>query len=317
MELLLLEPVFKQMIWGGSRLRDDFGYDIPGDNTGECWAISAHPHGDCTLKNTEYKGKTLSWLWENHRELFGNVQGDRFPLLIKIIDAKADLSIQVHPDDDFALLNENEYGKNEMWYILDAEEGASLYYGTNKEITKDEFRARIEDNTILDVLKKVPVHKGDVFFIEAGTIHAIGEGIVICEIQQNSNTTYRVYDFGRVGKDGKPRELHIEKAIDVSNLTPLESDFKPIGEEKDYGTYKCAMMATCEYFTTYVYDVKTECSVKVDEESFASFVIVDGEGSIESDDTMLSIRKGDSVFASANTGKVTIKGSCRFILSKV
>lgn len=106
MELLLLEPVFKQMIWGGSRLKDDFGYDIPGDNTGECWAISAHPHGDCTLKNTEYKGKTLSWLWENHRELFGNVQGDRFPLLIKIIDAKADLSIQVHPDDAYAAEHE-------------------------------------------------------------------------------------------------------------------------------------------------------------------------------------------------------------------
>ena len=240
-----------------------------------------------------------------------------FPILIKFIDAKGNLSIQVHPDNEYALRVEKEYGKTEMWYILDAEEGASLYYGTNKEITKEEFRARIEDNTILDVLKKVPVHKGDVFFIEAGTIHAIGEGIVICEIQQNSNTTYRVYDFGRVGKDGKPRELHIEKAIDVSNLTPLESDFKPIGEEKDYGTYKCAMMATCEYFTTYVYDVKSECSVKVDEESFASFVIVNGEGSIESDDTMLSIRKGDSVFASANTGKVTIKGNCRFILSKV
>ena len=126
-ELLLLEPVFKQMIWGGSRLKDDFGYDIPGDNTGECWAISAHPHGDCTLKNTEYKGKILSWLWENHRELFGNVQGDRFPLLIKIIDAKADLSIQVHPDDAYAAEHENgSLGKMECWYILDAKEGGTI-----------------------------------------------------------------------------------------------------------------------------------------------------------------------------------------------
>ena len=132
MELLLLEPVFKQMIWGGSRLKDDFGYDIPGDNTGECWAISAHPHGDCTLKNTEYKGKTLSWLWENHRELFGNVQGDRFPLLIKIIDAKADLSIQVHPDDAYAAEHENgSLGKMECWYILDAKEGGTIVIGHN------------------------------------------------------------------------------------------------------------------------------------------------------------------------------------------
>ena len=242
---------------------------------------------------------------------------ENFPMLIKFIDAKGNLSIQVHPDNAYALRVEKEYGKTEMWYILDAEEGATLYYGTNKEITKEEFRERIENNTILDVLKSVPVHKGDVFFIAAGTIHAIGAGIVICEIQQNSNSTYRVYDFGRVGKDGKPRELHIEKAIDVSNLKPLESDFKPIGEEKDHGTYKFAMMASCDYFTTYVYDVKSECTVKVDEESFASFVIVDGEGSIESADTLLSVRKGDSIFASADTGKVTIKGECRFILSKV
>ena len=320
MALVRLLPAFKDYLWGGTTLKENYNKKTDLDIVAESWELSTHKDGQSIVDSGEYKGLTLSEYVEKLGKDALGTKGNAFeffPILIKFIDAKGNLSIQVHPDNEYALRVEKEYGKTEMWYILDAEEGASLYYGTNKEITKDEFRARIEDNTILDVLKKVPVHKGDVFFIESGTIHAIGEGIVICEIQQNSNTTYRVYDFGRVGKDGKPRELHIEKAIDVSNLTPLESDFKPIGEEKDYGTYKCAMMATCEYFTTYVYDVKTECSVKVDEESFASFVIVDGEGSIESDDTMLSIRKGDSVFASANTGKVTIKGSCRFILSKV
>lgn len=320
MALVRLLPAFKDYLWGGTKLKENYNKHTDLDIVAESWELSTHKDGQSIVDSGSCKGMQLSDYLETLGKDALGTKGSAFeffPILIKFIDAKGNLSIQVHPDNEYALRVEKEYGKTEMWYILDAEEGASLYYGTNKEITKEEFRERIENNTFLDVLKKVPVHKGDVFFIEAGTIHAIGEGIVICEIQQNSNTTYRVYDYGRVGKDGKPRELHIDKAIEVSNLTPLESDFKPAGEEKDYGTYTCAMMASCEYFTTYIYDVKSECSVKVDEESFASFVIVDGEGSIESDDTMLSIRKGDSIFASANTGKVTIKGNCRFILSKV
>ena len=182
MELLLLEPVFKQMIWGGSRLKDDFGYDIPGDNTGECWAISAHPHGDCTLKNTEYKGKTLSWLWENHRELFGNVQGDRFPLLIKIIDAKADLSIQVHPDDAYAAEHENgSLGKMECWYILDAKEGGTIVIGHNAK-NHEEVEEMIRGKRWKEFIREIPVKKGDFFQINPGCammreLHGIGNNL--------------------------------------------------------------------------------------------------------------------------------------------
>lgn len=320
MALIRLTPAFKDYLWGGTKLKENYNKNTDLDIVAESWELSTHKDGQSVVDSGNDKGMLFGdYLEKAGKEVLGTKGAafEFFPMLIKFIDALDNLSIQVHPDNEYALRVEKEYGKTEMWYILDAEEGACLYYGTNTEITKEEFREKIENDTILDVLKKVPVHKGDVFFIEAGTIHAIGAGIMICEIQQNSNSTYRVYDFGRVGKDGKPRELHIEKAIDVSNLKPLTSDFKPCGEWIDNKTYKSAMMATCEYFTTYVYEVKSECSVQVNEDSFASFVVVDGEGSIESADTMLSLRKGDSFFADANTGKVTIKGNCRFILSKV
>ena len=197
MELLFLEPVFKEAIWGGTKLRDSFGYDIPSDTTGECWAISAHKNGDCKIAGGRYDGRYLSQLWEEEPELFGNYPGSQFPLLIKIIDAKNDLSIQVHPDDAYASEHENgSLGKTECWYVLDCEPGAFLYYGFDHEISKAEFEERIKNNTLTEVLNAVPVHKGDCFFIPAGTLHAICKGIVIAEVQQNSNVTYRVYDYG-------------------------------------------------------------------------------------------------------------------------
>lgn len=321
MAIVKLKPAFKDYLWGGDKLKKDFHKETDLDIVAESWELSTHKDGQSVVVTGEHAGKTLTeYIDAVGKDVLGTKgnQFEFFPILIKFIDAKGNLSIQVHPDNEYALRVEKEYGKTEMWYILDCEEGASLYYGTNTEITKEEFRERIENNTILDVLKKVPVHKGDVFFIESGTIHAIGEGIVICEIQQNSNTTYRVYDFGRVGADGKPRELHIDKAIEVSNLSPLPENFKPQGELEVHEGYTRALMASCEYFTTYIYEVNGECTVDVDDESFASIVIVDGEDvTIENGDTTLDVRKGDSVFADANTGKVTIKGTCQFILSRV
>ncbi len=320
MAMVKLSPAFKDYLWGGTKLKERYNKVSDMDIMAESWELSTHKDGQSVVASGPFTGMQLSdYLEKLGKEALGSKGAafDNFPILIKFIDAKGYLSIQVHPDNDYALRVENEYGKTEMWYILEAEPGACLYYGTNQEISKEEFRERIENNTILDVLKSVPVHQGDVFFIESGTIHAIGAGIVICEIQQNSNTTYRVYDFGRVGKDGKPRELHIDKAIEVSNLKPIESNFKPAGKTEDHGTYTCAMMATCNYFTTYVYDVKEEAAVDVNEESFASFIIVDGEGEIENGDTKMPITKGDSIFVSANSGKVCVKGKCRFILSRV
>ena len=315
--ILKVQPVLKEKIWGGTKLRDVYGYDIPSDHTGEAWVISGHKSGDCPIVEGEYKGKTVSWMFENHRELFGNVEGDQFPLLVKIIDAKQDLSVQVHPDNEYALRVEHEYGKTEMWYILDCEPDSFLYFGVNKEITKEEFERRIQDNTLLDVLKAVPVHKGDVFFIKSGTIHAIGAGIQICEIQQNSNTTYRVYDFGRVGKDGKPRELHIQKAIDVSNLSPIESDFKPCGPEEKNGDCDTVRLATCEYFTTFESTLNGTTTLHVDDESFGSILLIEGNATIENDGTTLEVNKGDSVFIDANSGDVKITGNCQWIYSRV
>lgn len=317
MEIMKLKPAFKDYLWGGTKLKQFYNKHCDLDIVAESWEVSTHKDGPSVITDGKYAGKTLpAYLQEVGNDVLGTKgkSFEDFPMLIKFIDAKGNLSIQVHPDNEYARRVEHEYGKTEMWYILEADEGASLYFGTSKEVTREEFKAKIEDNTVLDVLKQVPVHKGDVFFIEAGTIHAIGEGIVICEIQQNSNSTYRVYDFGRVGADGKPRELHIEKALDVSNLKPLESDFKPCGKTEKHDTYDVTMLGTCDYFTTYLYNVKDTCEIHVDEESFAAIIILDGKGTMENDQTF---EKGDSFFVPAGYGKVKIKGNCQFILARV
>lgn len=216
MTILKLKPACKDYLWGGHRLVEEYGIEYDGDILAEAWELSCHPDGPSVITNGEYAGKTLKeFIDEKGMEVLGlHCRRFReFPILTKFIDARDNLSIQVHPGNSYALKNEGQYGKTEMWYVLDAEEGAILYYGFKKEITKEEFARRIKDNTILEVLNAVEVHKGDVLFIESGTLHAIGKGLLIAEIQQNSNVTYRIYDYGRVGKDGKKRDLHIEKAL--------------------------------------------------------------------------------------------------------
>ncbi len=222
--LIKLNPVFKEVVWGGDRLKTVFGYDIPGDNTGECWGISAHPHGDCTVEGGEYDGKTLSWLWKNKPELFGrsrepeNLKNDHgsdiFPLLTKIIDAKKDLSVQVHPDDDYARIHENgAKGKTECWYILDCDPGTTIIIGHNAK-TREELKSMINNGRWSEFLREIPIKKGDFFQIFPGTVHAIKGGTVILETQENSDVTYRVYDYDRL-QNGKLRELHIQQSIDV------------------------------------------------------------------------------------------------------
>ena len=232
---------------------------------------------------------------------------DFFPILIKLIDAKDDLSIQVHPDDEYALRVEGEYGKTEMWYIVDCEEGAYLYYGVKEEISKEEFERRIKDNTLTEVLNKVPVKRGDVFFIPAGTIHAICSGILICEIQQNSNTTYRIYDYDRRDKDGNPRELHVAKAQDVSQLTPSP-------EQKKYDNN---VLADCKYFTVEKVDCEGEERIALSDDSFRSLVILSGDGSIEIGGECVEFTKGDSLFIPAQNSEATLKGDFEAVLSYV
>lgn len=317
MSILKLKPAFKDYIWGGTRLRDDFGKDCDFDKVAESWELSCHKDGNSVVADGEFAGLTLAQYIERSGKAVLGTDCDKFenfPILIKLIDAKDNLSVQVHPDNEYAMRVEGEYGKTEMWYIVDCDPGATLLYGFKHEISKDEFAQRIADNTLLEVTNAVPVKKGDVFFIQAGTLHAIGKGILIAEIQQNSNTTYRIYDYGRVGKDGKPRELHVEKAKDVTALCPAKSYPETPVEKMDGYTSK--LLSSCDYFTTYALDVADKAVLEADDKSFNSILILEGEGKVIGDDTV-GFKKGDSIFVSAGTGKYAIDGACKAILTKV
>lgn len=214
-DLIFLEPVLHGKLWGGRRLETDYGYDLPEGPVGECWAISAHPNGDCLIKGGAWDGLHLSDLWRDHRELFGNAEGEVFPLLIKILDAQDDLSIQVHPDDAYAAEHENgSLGKRECWYILDAREGGDIVVGQRAK-DRAEFAAMVAEGRWDDLLNRVPIKSGDFFQIDPGTVHAILGGTLVLETQQSSDVTYRVYDFDRRQPDGTLRELHISQAEDV------------------------------------------------------------------------------------------------------
>lgn len=323
MSVLKLIPACKDYLWGGHRLVDEYNKEYDGDILAETWELSCHPDGPSRIANGLYAGKTLAEYIEAEGKGVLGTHCRRFrdfPILIKFIDAKQDLSVQVHPDNRYALKNEGQYGKTEMWYVVDAGEDAALYYGFKQEISKEEFAERIQNDTVLDVLNKVPVQKGDVLFIESGTIHAIGADILIAEIQQNSNVTYRVYDYGRVGKDGKKRDLHIEKALAVTDRVPL------IKTKKSY-----PHVADCDYFTVDKLNLDGKMmrrmEGRVSDESFVSILILDGEGTVscvgdcgreETDDTQrVSYRKGDSLFLPAGSGDYVIEGSCDALITTI
>ena len=233
--------------------------------------------------------------------------------MIKLIDAFDNLSIQVHPDDKYAREVENEFGKTEMWYVLDASEGATLIYGFKNKISKDEFKQAIESNTLLDKLNVVSIKKGDTLFIEAGTVHAIGKGALIAEIQQNSNCTYRVYDYGRVGADGKPRELHIQKALDVSNTVPPTHDIKPMGKTEITDGNEKQLITSCDLFNVERYKVANEITLSTDEKSFMHILVIDGEGKIDG----TNAKKGDSFLVPADFGKFEIIGKIEFLATRL
>lgn len=313
MSILKLKPSCKDYLWGGSRLVEEYGKEYEGEVLAETWELSCHPDGPSVIRNGKYTGRTLSeYIEREGKDVLGTHcrRFRDFPILTKFIDAKDNLSIQVHPDNRYALKNEGQYGKTEMWYVMDAGKEAFLYYGFKKEISREEFARRIQEDTLLEVLNAVPVQKGDVLFIESGTIHAIGKNILIAEIQQNSNVTYRVYDYGRVGKDGKKRDLHIEKALAVTNRIPIV---------KDNSSYP--HVADCDYFTVDKLNldgkVMRELTGEVSEESFASILMLDGEGIIENEGETLGYKKGDSFLLSAGSGKYTIKGTCDALITTI
>lgn len=315
---LLLKPAIKDYLWGGTKLKTDFGFETEKEIAAEAWMLSCHKDGMNIVLNGEHKGKTLNEVLEiwgesalgNNAEKFSY-----FPILIKLIDAKQKLSVQVHPDDEYALANEGEFGKTEMWYIVDCEPDAKLAYGFKKNINKAQFEKRIKDNTLDEVINYVPVKKGDVFFIEAGTLHAIGEGILIAEVQQNSNTTYRVSDYGRLGADGKPRELHIEKAIEVTNLKTPNIPYGDIGRVIVNNKNTIKELAVCDKFFANLLELNTQIEL-YSPESFVSLIVLDGNVSIKWSDSEIIAKKGDSVFVPACL-KAVLSGQAEILYSYV
>jgi mannose-6-phosphate isomerase len=304
---LLLKPVIKDYLWGGTRLKTEFGFETDKEIAAEGWMLSCHKDGTNTVENGAYAGKPL----DEVLRLWG--YEEKFPILIKLIDAKDRLSVQVHPDNKYALENEGEYGKTEMWYVVDCEEGAQLIYGFKDKISRSEFEERINNNTLDEVMNYVPVKKGDVFFIKAGTLHAIGKGILIAEIQQNSNTTYRVSDYGRLGADGKPRELHVKKAVDVTVTGVPTIPYGKVGEVKSfcYGTER--QLAECEYFKTLKLDLDGEKEINA-EDGFVSLLVLSGEITVKYDGGEVKAQKGGSILIPQGI-KVLMSGRSEVICS--
>ena len=319
--VIRLAPAFKDYLWGGTRLRDRYHKQCDYDQVAESWELSAHPDGSSVVASGRHRGLPFGkYLKTVGPEALGwkCAPLTAFPLLIKFIDARENLSVQVHPHDDYALEHEDEYGKNEMWYVIDAEPGAGLYLGFSRDTTKEEVRRRIEDGTIEEILNFCPTHPGDIFFIPAGTVHAIGAGNLICEIQQSSNATYRLYDYGRKDKFGNPRDLHLDKALDVLIFTM----YKPA----DLTVEKVAGDEThiqCKYFETTVLKVGqnsikgTAFSVPASEDSFRAVTCIDGEGTLTVGGERLEVRAGDSFFIPAGNRTIELSGEMTVALTSV
>lgn len=317
---LKLTAPLKDYIWGGKKLKTEFSKKTELEIVAESWELSCHKDGSSVISNGELAGKTLpEYIALKGKSCLGKnaERFEEFPVLIKLIDACDNLSVQVHPDNEYALRVEGEYGKTEMWYIVDCEEGASLLYGFTKEVTPDEFASRIADNTLLEITNRVPVKKGDVFFIEAGTLHAIGAGILIAEIQQNSNTTYRIYDYGRVGADNKPRPLHVEKAKEVTALVPPTRKPEPQGRPETIQGGTKTLLSSCEYFTVDAIKLEAAASFNATSDSFHALLVLDGDIKLTSSHGDIDIKKGETVFLEAGYGEYKLAGKGELLLTTV
>lgn len=303
MPVYKLKPACTDYIWGGTKLRDEYNIEYDKERLAEAWVLSCHPSGTSVIVSGDAKGQNLNeYIQINGKAVLGS-NCDRlgdFPIIAKLIDAKKDLSIQVHPNNYYAHEFEGQLGKTEMWYVVDAEPDSFIFYGVKRNVTVEEVRRHIEDETLTEILNAVPAHKGDVFYIPAGTMHAIGKGLLIAEVQQNSNVTYRVFDYGRTDDNGNKRELHVEKALSVIRCKPNYTTY-------DFGGH----LVSCKYFITDI--IKGSKIDFVDERSFVSYVVLDGEGKMsfknqKGESETFEIRKGESFFAPASTGRVLFEG---------
>lgn len=315
MEPMLLKPIGKDYLWGGNRLKSEYFKKCPEMPLAETWECSTHPDGSSIIVNGIHQGKELRQVLEINPEYMGTKVVGEFPILVKFIDAEKDLSVQVHPSDEYARINENQNGKTEMWYVLDAKPGASLVCGFAHDVTPEKLKHAVKTETLDKHLQRVPVHKGDVFFIPAGTIHAIGSGMIIAEIQESSNVTYRVYDYNRVDKEGKKRELHFDKAVEVLNMK-AGADVRQKPRKVNY-YYGCAreVLCRCKYFETERILVSLGFAFTVMDTSFQILLCLDGSGAISVDGMHrpLRFRKGDCVFLPANLGRCHVLGKCEML----
>ena len=319
----LLCPAAKDYLWGGSRLNDDFNIGIDIQPFAEAWVCSCHPDGQSIVISTgESLGESLGDLLKRHPEYLGthaaSVADGEFPILIKLIDAKKDLSVQVHPDDEYAREHEGSLGKTEMWYVLDARNSAELVYGFNRDVTADQVRKAVENGEITSLLNHVEVHKNDLFFIESGTVHAIGAGCLIAEIQESSNLTYRLYDYGRIDKNGHKRPLHVDKAMAVANLKSSASPRQPMRVLKYKNGVASELLTRCKYFQVERMLLNTEvqrdlATFKTGENSFHALLCVDGCGVLFGGDVSLPFFKGDCIFVPADSIPLKLHGKAQIL----
>ena len=314
-EPLRLKPCLRSYLWGGTRLREEY-HKTGAGIIAESWELSVRSDGPTLIGSGAHCGESLAdILCAAPAGMAGTRCGIApFPLLIKLIDAQKDLSVQVHPSDASACREKGEQGKTEMWYVVDCEPESTLFLGFSRAVTPDELRQRAQDGTICEVLNRVAVHPGDVFFVRPGTVHAIGAGILVAEIQQNSDTTFRVYDYNRLGADGKPRQLHLERAIEVMNCAPAQGAADTLLPCPPDGVQE---VLTCEYFRVRRAEVKRRIDLSTEGGSFTHLMCVRGEGDILCGGRNYPFRQGDSYFLPAALGEYAVEGDCSLLLSGV
>lgn len=317
MEIMKLIPTGKDYLWGGTRLREEYGKKIDLTPLAETWECSVHPDGPSYVANGIYKGQTLAEVLNAHSEYLGTkVENGELPVLVKFIDAKKDLSVQVHPDDVYAREHEGDNGKTEMWYVIDADEGASLIYGFQHEVTKEILRKAVDTGTLDKHLQKIQVHKGDTYFVPAGTVHGIGKGILLAEIQESSNVTYRVYDYNRVDKNGKKRELHFDKAVQVMEMKVTSNVNKKSRMVKYYPGCSRELLCRCKYFETERIQVTKGFAFSVMDSSFQVLMCLNGYGEVQTMDAEqkpMRFSKGETMFLPARLGRCLVVGDAELI----
>lgn len=315
MYILKLQPVGKSYLWGGTRLKEEYNKKIDSDVLAETWECSVHPDGSSIVINGEFRGEELSKVIELHPEYLGS-KNKQFPVLVKFIDAKEPLSVQVHPNDEYAQMLEKQNGKTEMWYIIDADEGASIIYGFRHKVTKGILEDAVKNGNLEKHLRKLEVHKGDVVFVPAGMIHGIGAGILLAEVEESSNITYRVYDYNRKDKNGKLRELHFDKATDVLNMNIALEKKHENRMVKYYPGCSREILCRCKYFETEKIQVTKGFSFSVLETSFQILTCIDGYGQVETMDRKLKplrFSKGETMFLPAGLGKCLVVGDATIL----